>query len=339
MTGGVDLAVGTGTVGLGLDAGGTSTRWALADPTGRVLAQGGVAGLTALMMGSESGRAQTEATLVQLAHDARDTGLLRPAQPRLRILAGFTAYSDNAPLRAALERMIARIFELPQQQVRVVGDVALAYLDCFAPGAGHLVYAGTGSVAATIDQHGQMYRAGGRGGLLDDGGSGYWIAREAMRHIWRTEDEQPGSWRASGLAIAVFERVGGSEWSRSRDFFYQGTRGQVGELALAVAAAANSGERVAREILRQAGIELARLARALTQRFGERPVALAGRAAQLHPAIEQHMREALGATTDLRVVSLRAHETAARLAARDDPLLDSLSDTEPPPVPPTTGDP
>ena len=194
MTGGIDVAVGAGTVGLGLDAGGTGTRWALADPNGRVLAQGGVAGLTALMMGSESGRVQTEATLLQLTHDVEDTGLSRLTQPRLRIFAGFTAYSDNAPLRAALEQMIARIFELPQQQVRVVGDVALAYLDCFAPGAGHLVYAGTGSVAATIDQHGQMYRAGSRGGLRDDGGSGYWIAREAMRHICRTEDEQPGCW-------------------------------------------------------------------------------------------------------------------------------------------------
>ncbi len=320
--------------GLGIDAGGTGTRWALADPAGQVLAQGSVAGLTALMMGSEAGRAQTAAVLRQLACEVAETGHV----PQ-RVLAGFSGYSDDPPLRARMEALVAGSFGLPADQVRFVGDIALAYLDCFAPDAGYLVYAGTGSIAAHIDAHGQMHRAGGRGGLLDDGGSGYWIAREAMRHIWRAEDERPGSWRDSRLAGLVFAHVGGSEWARARDFFYQSTRGQVGELAVAVAAAAGQGDGVALGLMQQAGVELARLARALTQRFGARPVALAGGAVHLHPAIEQNMRDALGNTGILRVVVLRAHETAARLAARDDPLLRQLTDAEPVPATAGTSDP
>ncbi len=314
----------TSTLGLGIDAGGTRTSWALADAAGRVLAKGSVAGLTALMMGNDAGRVQTAAALRELARDALAAGPGTPA----RVLAGFTGYSDAAPLRVRLEALIADAFGLPVERVRVVGDIALAYLDSFAPGEGFLVYAGTGSIAAYIDVNGQMHRVGGRGSLLDDGGSGYWIVREAMRHIWREEDERPGSWRDCALAVSVFGRIGGSEWARSRDFFYQSTRGQIGELALVVATAADR-DAAAREILRQAGIELARLAQVLARRFGARPVAVAGRVLQLHPAIEQSMRDAIGSTTPLRLVTLQAHDTAARLAARNDPMLQLLSDAEP----------
>jgi hypothetical protein len=50
---------------------------------------------------------------------------------------------------------------------------------------------------------------------------------------------------------------------------------------------------VALEILHRAGLELARLAKALRGRVGPRPVALAGRAASLHPAILSAMAGAL----------------------------------------------
>jgi N-acetylglucosamine kinase-like BadF-type ATPase len=43
--------------GLGIDAGGTETRWALAAPGGRIVAEGVVGGLSALQMATESGRA------------------------------------------------------------------------------------------------------------------------------------------------------------------------------------------------------------------------------------------------------------------------------------------
>ena len=318
-------------LGLGIDAGGTGTRWALAEPSGKVSATGSVAGLTALMMGSEAGRDQIGQAIRQLSSALHEVLAGRigpdggqPPQMPQRVFAGFTAYSEDPPLRARIEALVANALDLPAERVCVCGDIALAYLDCFEPAAGYLVYAGTGSIAAYIDVDGRLHRAGGRGGLLDDGGSGYWIAREAMRHIWRAEDEQPGNWRGSALAASVFEHVGGSEWARSRDFFYQGTRGQVGEMAQAVAVAAVQGDAVALRLLARAGAELARLATALTRRFGTRPIVLAGRAVQLHPAIEQGMREALGPTVALRAVRLHAHKTAARLAANDAAVMRQL---------------
>jgi N-acetylglucosamine kinase-like BadF-type ATPase len=198
-------------------------------------------------------------------------------------------------------------------QVHACSDIELAYRVHFAPGEGYLVYAGTGSIGAWIDGQGQLHRAGGRGVLLDDGGGGYWIAREALRHIWRNEDETPGQWRNSPLAQTVFDYLGGPDWSATRSFMYGRERGEIGQLARAVAASADA-DPAARAILVQAGRELARLATALCTRFGPRPVLLAGRAATLHPLIQESLRATLPAGVTLAHSAGLMHHGAARLA-------------------------
>jgi hypothetical protein len=54
----------------------------------------------------------------------------------------------------------------------------------------------------------------------------------------------------------------------------------------------------------------------MVARFGVRPIVLAGRVPQLHPLIEQSMRERLPPASDLRLVHLQAHVVAARLAQK-----------------------
>lgn len=314
-------AIDAAPLGLGLDVGGTATRWALVGRAGNILCEGSVAGLTALLIGNEAGRVRLAATLAGLAQTLGAMGFAATA----RVVAGFSGYSDDANLRSRLEALVAQVLTIPMQRVHVVSDITLAYLDCFAPGEGYLVYAGTGSIAVGMDPDGQLHRVGGRGSLLDDGGSGYWIAREALQHIWRAEDEAPGCWAQSALARAVFAQIGGQTWTQTREFVYQGSRGQVGELALAVASAAIEGDAVALDILTRAGRELARLAAILVRRHGQRPVALAGRAAQLHPAILSAMQRALVGVAAPQLVELQPHATAARLAARDDPILGTLA--------------
>jgi N-acetylglucosamine kinase-like BadF-type ATPase len=274
------------------------------------------------MLGTEAGRAELGLALEDLRLSLVHGGFGVP----VRTVAGFSGYSDDIALRLRLEALVAHALQVPADTVRVLSDITLAYLDCFAPGAGCLVYAGTGSIAVAMDPDGRLHRAGGRGSLLDDGGSGYWIAREALQHIWRAEDEAPGSWSRSVLATNVFAQVGGSTWSKTRDFVYQGSRGQVGELALAVAVAARQGDAIALDILRRSGAELARLASVLVQRLGPRQVALAGRAAQLHPSILVAMRDALAGVAEPRQVELQSHLTAARMAATDAPILGMLAD-------------
>jgi glucosamine kinase len=296
----------TAMLGLGIDVGGTQTRWALADAGELVVAEGCVGGFSALLMNSAEGRKRIEQMLGELARDVLAKGA--PAH----VYAGVTGLDES---ENALAPMIAQPLGLSAVQIKLSNDVELAYLDAFAPGEGYLVYAGTGSIAAYIDDQGTFHRAGGRGVVLDDGGGGFWIAREALRHIWRREDETPGSWQQSLLAQKVFAHIGGSDWSFTRKFIYQSERGTVGKLALAVAAAAPE-DPIALHILEGAGQELARLALAMIGRFGPRCVALAGRAALLHPAITDSMRAALPTGVAFTVKVSDAHHAAARQAAK-----------------------
>ena len=294
---------------LGLDAGGTGTRWALADADGEIRAEGQAGGLTALQLGQPDGQALARATVQGLAADLAATGLPAPE----RITLGITGYTDDdAPARAALQALFAAPWALAPQAVAVHTDVALAYHAAFAPGAGFLLYAGTGSIGVHIDAEGRFHRVGGRGHLIGDGGSGHWIAIEALRRVWQREDESPGAWRDSPLARALFARIGGSDWAASRRFVYQGERGAVGQLALAVAEVADADPQAA-ELLQGAGAELAALAATLRRRFGARPVCLAGRVAELHPRVLAGLRAALPPDTMMRSEQLQAHHAAARL--------------------------
>lgn len=290
---------------LGLDAGGTRTRWALATREGGIVAEGEVGGMSALQV-ADASRERLARTLADLSRD-----VLAVASPA-RVHAGLTGFGEGSEKLADL---IAAPLGLAPAAVTLGSDIETAYRDLFAPGEGYVVYAGTGSVAAYIDIAGELHRAGGRGVTLDDGGGGFWIAREALRHVWRAEDERPGSWQDSPMARALFEGVGGADWSFTRQFVYGGDRGDIGRLALAVAQSAAS-DPVARAILEEAGRELARLARAMTGRFGPRPVTLSGRASTLHPLIASSMQAALpdGAAFTLR--PCHGHHAAARLALR-----------------------
>jgi glucosamine kinase len=295
-------------LGLGIDAGGTETRWALAAPGGAIVAEGRVAGLSALQMATPHGRDAVRATFAELAAQVRVHGV--PG----RVEAGLTGFGGDSEL---LQRWLGELLCVDAGRIRFCSDMAIAYRACFEPGQGYLVYAGTGSIGAFIDADGTFHRAGGRGVVLDDGGGGFWIAREALRRIWRLEDEAPGTWRQSPLAHAVFDYVGGSDWAYSRQFIYGQERGAVGKLALAVAASAGR-DPAAADILRGAGQELARLALALLRRFGARPIAVSGRAAGLHPIIMNSMRAALPPDAVLTPAQGGAHHAAARLALASD---------------------
>ncbi len=296
--------------GLGFDAGGSRTRWALADMRGAITAEGEVAGFSAAQMASEHGRRAVRAALEMLHRQVQQKCM--PGQG-LRVHAGLTGFGGEGADGATMRALMTDIFGIDADALTVGNDIEIAYHDAFAPGEGYLVYAGTGSIAAYIDAQGVFHRAGGRGFFLDDGGGGAWIAREALRHIWRAEDEQPGSWQASPMACALFDCIGGSDWSLTRALINAADRGAIGKLALAVAQVADS-DLQAQAILCNAGAELARLGVALANRFGARRFVLGGRVAQLHPLIEAHFRAGLpaGASVEVRVSS--AHWAAARIA-------------------------
>jgi glucosamine kinase len=318
-------------IALGIDAGGSSTRWLLSED-GRELGRGSVATRSGPLYTDES-RRETFARFQAVAR-----GALAQARPQ-RVLAGVTGLDEGNPAAEELRGVLSDALELPLARVRVVNDMQIAYRSVFEPEEGVLVYAGTGSIACCELENGSLLRVGGHGYLIDDAGGGFWIGQQALRTVLRDTDLQRsaadsggqaqatagkghgaggGGRRASLLAVKIYEALGTSDWPAIRAAVYGGGRGQIAALAPAVGAAAATGDEPALEILRAAGRELARLVLVIASRLersgGPLPVAFSGGITRLGAPLTDALRSALPAGAHLAVVDVEPVEAAARLA-------------------------
>ena len=148
----------------------------------------------------------------------------------------------------------------------------------FGDGPGVIVIAGTGSIAYGRNREGQTARAGGWGFAISDEGSGHWIGRTAVAAAIGAWDEKPEqdlrliemlmkSWSLQ----TIEQLVPAANATPPPDF---------AALFPAVLSLADSGDRIARDVLTQAGTQLANLAGILFRRLfpnaGAVPVAMSG---------------------------------------------------------------
>jgi glucosamine kinase len=176
---------------LGLDIGGSSTRARLvADDAIVAEATAASASLTA------AGHDRATAALDDLL------GQLPDLTGALDAVAAGAAGAPTAP--QTRDFLHARLAPLTKRgQVLVVDDAALI-LPAAGLTDGVAVISGTGSIASGSWQ-GRTERAGGWGYLLGDEGSGYWIAREAIRELLARRDRgEP----AGPLGSVVFALAG-----------------------------------------------------------------------------------------------------------------------------------
>lgn len=296
-------------VHLGLDVGGTASRWVACDGAGQVLARGKVPGATGHLF-NPTEKERLRGALEQVTRELSASGLTARS-----LTAGLTGYGSAVATEA--KALLGTLFGIEPGGIIVTDDIVLAYIASFAPGEGHLVSAGTGSIGLHLGEGNAYIRVGGRGILIDDAGSGSWIALQALDAMYRVLD-QSGSFDSVGiLAGQVFAAIGGDNWHDVRQFVYTGDRGRIGTLAVAVASAAEQGDAVALSILQRAGAELAGLAQALIARAGDCPVGFAGGVLRLHPVITAEIRQQL-AGHDVRLVDADASLAAARLQASGD---------------------
>lgn len=296
-----------GRLGLGIETGGTGSRWCLSASSGAILARGETEPMTGHVF-TQAERERVGGIFTRLAVELETIG-----QPTA-IVAGVTGLGPESAVRAVFSEILATAFGCPEDKILVVDDMWLGYRARFAPGEGIIVYSGTGSIGYHLGADGEITRAGGRGVLIDDGGSAAWIAVEALRGLLRREDEAPGSGWESALGHALAQALGGASWDAVRTHVYGGDRGSLGMLARAVAMAGDADDAMAADIFTQAGEELARLALALRARVGAKPVALCGRAATLSPLIAQRFQALVAPPVALDETQVDVPGCAANLA-------------------------
>ena len=293
-------------VHLGIDVGGTASRWVACDEAGVIVARGKAPGATGHVF-NPTERENLHASLSTIATD-----LVHANLAAISVTAGLTGF--GAAVAVEVKSLLGSVFGSEPDNIIVTDDIMLAYMANFAPGEGHLVSAGTGSIGIHVAADDGLVRVGGRGILIDDAGSGSWIALQALDAIYRVLDHSGSFASVSALARHLFSEIGGEDWHDVRQFVYTGNRGRIGTLAVAVARAAEEGDAVAISILRRAAGELAQLAQALIARVGSRPIGLTGGVLGLHPLITTEIKRHL-AGHEVRLANADASLAAARLQA------------------------
>lgn len=245
---------------LGIDAGASSTKWALSDGHA-ILAHGSLEAMDGHIYRDES-QARMDRVLQEIA--ARVSNVAR-------VYAGITGISDQTR-----ERILEKIsHNFPGAQIVLMTDIELAYRAHFAPGEGIFLYAGTGSVALHITEDNQVIQIGGWGYLLGDEGGGYWIGRQAIRHILQRLDH---GLELDKFAEEILGTMNSYTWDEIKSFVYSQNRNAIAALSKEVFRLADEGNPDAQEILRSAGKELAHLVATMALRIDAKdlPVVFAG---------------------------------------------------------------
>ena len=236
---------------LGIDGGGSGTKWALVGPDGEVLRQGRVGPLTGHVF-VPADRNRTKSVLQALAAEVLARG--QPAPDA--VVAGISGLQQGAD--AAFRSLMSEVFVVEEARVWVTDDLQLVYAAQFTPGEGVLVYAGTGSVTYHRTAGGEVVRAGGHGFLLGDEGGAFWQGRAALKALLKLQDE--GKELAGPLADELAGLTGGLAWPQLRRYVYEGGRSALAALAPGVYRAALAADPLAVRVLADAGRQLARLA-------------------------------------------------------------------------------
>ncbi|MER6993469.1 BadF/BadG/BcrA/BcrD ATPase family protein [Saccharopolyspora hirsuta] len=182
---------------LGLDVGGTSSRALVSDLSGHVLGRGEAAG------GNPNSHPADEAVRQIAAATRTALREVDPARVRAAVvgMAGVSKMADPQ-FRELFEREWAG--SGLTCAVRPISDCEVAFAAGSPEPSGTVLIAGTGAIAARIEQHRLTRTAGGYGWLLGDEGSAYWLGREAVRAALNALDRgEP----LHGLTAAVREAL------------------------------------------------------------------------------------------------------------------------------------
>jgi N-acetylglucosamine kinase-like BadF-type ATPase len=160
-------------VRLGIDGGGSKTRFLLVDRDDRELAHIETGPTNWLSIGKQAARESLAQGIRQL-----------PTAPNI-VCAGFAGAGRPESAQFFNETLQELI---PHARITIETDAFVAYMGAIGVGPGVLLIAGTGSIAIGRKPDGTMIRVGGWGPVFGDEGGGFWIGREAVRAALRAAD-------------------------------------------------------------------------------------------------------------------------------------------------------
>jgi N-acetylglucosamine kinase-like BadF-type ATPase len=147
-------------------------------------------------------------------------------------------------------------------QIAVVSDADIALYGATEGKPGLIIIAGTGSICCGINARGRRICAGGWGPVAGDEGGGAWIARRALRAIAHAADGRGGLTSLTSAAVGYFH-VSNADDLSTAIYAPSITNERLAGFGKFVIEAAKAKDRIAREILAEAGRELGSAAAAV----------------------------------------------------------------------------
>ena len=254
---------------IAVDAGGTSTRAVALDAAGELLAYGRAGGGNPTSVGIPAAVAAIGAALEGVV-----AGLsAREVEAVVLALAGERTDAFLTQLAGCLDRLGLGPAVLQPDLLAMFGSGTYRL-------EGYAMVAGTGSIAGRIGDGGLKRVAGGKGWLLGDAGSGFWIGHQVARAVVAALDGQGPATALTPLvlgALGIAEEADRSALPQLVSTVYARPPVQLAEFAPLAFAAASAGEdRVARGILSAAAAALADLLAAIREPGLTGPVVLGG---------------------------------------------------------------
>jgi len=242
---------------LGFDGGGTKTDCVLLDPNGAVVGKGRGGPANPLRCGydvafSSLREAAAEAIVAAKIDSAAITG----------VCAGIAGAGGRSVVRRT---MVFLAQEFPVALAQVATDYEIALEAAAGSGPGVVLIAGTGSVAYGRNAAGETARAGGYGPWIGDEGSAFEIGRRAVSAVARTRDADAP---ITALTEMISAALQSPDWDDLMLQIMKNPDEVFPKLFPAVAAAANSEDSAAKEILFTSAIGLGNLAMIVIRRLG-----------------------------------------------------------------------
>ena len=244
---------------LGVDGGGTKTNVALMNESHEVVAEGSGGPSNPLRVGVET----AVANIAKAIDAACDSG----GVSRGDIVAATLGLAGvrRQDIRERVRDSFATRFRVKKTSVTTDADIAL-YGTTLGK-AGLVVIAGTGPVCIGVDDNGEKFIAGGWGPVAGDEGGGRGIAGEALHAVAKASDGRGPLTKLSEQAKDYF-RASNVENLIGAIYAPQMDNSRIAGFARLVVETAQDGDKVAIEILRDAGHELGTAAAAVLKKLG-----------------------------------------------------------------------
>ncbi len=289
---------------IGVDGGASSTLTVLADDRGEILA-GAVTGPCNHI--DEPGGPERHYTALRSGYESVMDQVGLPLEAVEGVFLGLTG-KGNLPI-------INRVYE--GRQITLRHDTLTALIGAIPEGIGAIIISGTGSAAFGRNAQGQEALTGAMGYYAGDEGSGYDIARKAIRAIYQAADGRAEPTRLTELVLSHFDCP---DLMTLHQRIYSGalTRDQLARAARTASAAAREDDPTALRILGEAGADLgiavATVLRRLGMTDGPVPVATIGGVFEAGDPLVQPMLQTIA----------RVNPAAHRVAPRFIPALGAI---------------